>query len=183
VAGGGSGEVLWLGGYTSVRPEPKAEEKRGCGAHRGGKWWRRFGANLARAAALRRSRPLHGPCREGEKGAGEPRCRAWPQNERERASTAFDREKKGKGEGSGVGGATQRKEEGRAVTPRRGGRRGRGGTWQPMVCGTVAPAASRQRRVWVGVVARGSRGTGRRVWAVHEHVGRPGEGKSRGTWI
>jgi hypothetical protein len=45
------------------------------------------------------------PCREGEKGADEPRCRAWPRNkgERRRASAAFDREKKGKGEGFQAG--------------------------------------------------------------------------------
>jgi hypothetical protein len=44
VANGGSGKVLWLGGYMGVRPEPKAEEEHGRGAHRGGKRRRRFGA-------------------------------------------------------------------------------------------------------------------------------------------
>jgi hypothetical protein len=44
VASGGSGEVMRLGGgYTGIRPEPKAKQKRGCGAHRGGKRWRCFG--------------------------------------------------------------------------------------------------------------------------------------------
>jgi hypothetical protein len=42
VVDGGSGEVLQLGGYTGVRPEPKAEEKHGCEADRGGKHRRRF---------------------------------------------------------------------------------------------------------------------------------------------
>jgi hypothetical protein len=50
--------------------------------------------------------------------------------------------------------------------------------WQPTACGGAALAASRQRRVRVGVTARRSRGTGWRVWATHECVGRPGEGRS-----
>jgi hypothetical protein len=48
VADGSSGEVLQLGGYMCIRPEPKAEEKRGCGAHRGGKRRRRDGVQRRR---------------------------------------------------------------------------------------------------------------------------------------
>jgi hypothetical protein len=47
-----------------------------------------------------------------------------------------------------------------------------------MVCGRVAPTASRLRQVLVGVVARRSRGTGRCVWAARERMGQPGEGRS-----
>jgi hypothetical protein len=117
VAGGSSSEALQLGGYTGVRPEPKVEEKCGCGAHRGGKWRWLFGANSVRATTPRRSRTVHGPCGEGEKGASEPRCRAQPRNggKMRRASAAFDGEKKGKGEGSDAGGAMRRKEEGARV--------------------------------------------------------------------
>jgi hypothetical protein len=43
VADGGSGEIMRLGGYMCIRPQPKAEEKHGCGAHRGEKRRRRFG--------------------------------------------------------------------------------------------------------------------------------------------
>jgi hypothetical protein len=100
-----------------------------------------------RAVALWCSRPVHGPCGEGEKGVDEPRCRAqlWNEGERRRASAAFDLEKKGKGEGSGAGGATRRNEErGGAVTPPGGGQRGGGGAWQPMGCGRrhLRPAGS-----------------------------------------
>jgi hypothetical protein len=45
VAGGDPGEVLRLGGgYAVIRAEPIWKRRRGCGAHRGGKWQRRFGA-------------------------------------------------------------------------------------------------------------------------------------------
>jgi hypothetical protein len=45
VAGGDPGEVLWLGGgYAVIRAEPIWKRRRGCGAHRGGKWQQRFGA-------------------------------------------------------------------------------------------------------------------------------------------
>jgi hypothetical protein len=69
VAGGDLGKVLWLGGgYAVNRAEPIWKRRRGCGAHRGGKWQRRFDANLARAAALQRSRPMHGLYGEMRKG-------------------------------------------------------------------------------------------------------------------
>jgi hypothetical protein len=169
VAGGCSGEVLWLGGYTGVRPEPKMEEKRGCGAHRGGKRGRCFGVNSARAAALRCSRPVHRLYGEGEKGVDEPRCRAWLWNEgeRRRASVALHRERKGKGEGSSVGGAYGR----RRMAWVRGSLAADG-------VRMVAPMACRQRRVRVGVTARGSKGTGWCVWAAREHVGQPGDRRS-----
>jgi hypothetical protein len=99
-------------------------------------------------AALQRSRPVHGPCGEGEKGASEPQCRARPWNagEKLRASVAFDREKKGKGEGFGAGDATRRKEErdagrGHATWRRTAWARG---AWQPTACGRqhLRPAGS-----------------------------------------
>jgi hypothetical protein len=52
---------------------------------------------------------------------------------------------------------------------------------------TAAPAANRQRRVRVGVAARGSRGMGWRVWAAHGPVGGrkelPGPERTVSTWI
>jgi hypothetical protein len=105
-----------------------------------------------------------------EGGVREIRCQARPRNEKERRreSTAFDRKEKeemgGGGRWSGVGGATQRKEG--------------GGGWQPTLCGRATLAASRQRRVRVGVTVRGSRGMGRHVWAARERLGQPGEGRS-----
>jgi hypothetical protein len=53
VAGGDPDEVLQLGGgYAIVRTEPIQKRRHGCGAHRGGKWWWRFGANPVMVAAL-----------------------------------------------------------------------------------------------------------------------------------
>jgi hypothetical protein len=61
VAGSDPGEVLRLGrGYAVVRHKPIWKRRRGCRAHRGGKQWRCFGANSARATVLWRSRPMHG---------------------------------------------------------------------------------------------------------------------------
>jgi hypothetical protein len=76
VADGGSGEVLRLGGYTGVRPEPKAEEKRWCGAHRGGKRRWHFDAldqctDLAeRGRKVPTSLGAERGCRTKERGGG-----------------------------------------------------------------------------------------------------------------
>jgi hypothetical protein len=56
-----------------VTSQMKKNDTRG-GAHRGGKWRRRFVPNLARVAALRRSRLVHGLCGGGGRGAVELRC-------------------------------------------------------------------------------------------------------------
>jgi hypothetical protein len=91
VVSGDPGEVLRLGGgYAVVRAKPIRKRKRGCGAHRGGKQRRRFGANPVRAMALRCSRPMHRLCGEGRK-----RCR--------RASLPHTAAEQ-KGETEGIGG-------------------------------------------------------------------------------
>jgi hypothetical protein len=127
-----------------------------------------------RAVALWCSRPVHGPCGEGEKGVDEPRCRAqlWNEGERRRAAAAFDLEKKGKGEGSGTGGATRRNEErGGAVAPPGGGQRGGGGPGSRWgadggTCGQPAVVGAGR--------CHGTRKQGNRA----ARVGRSGEGNS-----
>jgi hypothetical protein len=104
---------------------------------------------------LWRSRPMHGLCGEGRNGV----------------SASFDAERGRDTKESGGG-------HRRLLTKRKMGNGGGGGL-QPMLYGRAAPAASQQRRVWVGVVACGSRGMGWRVWAARERVGRPGEGRRR----
>jgi hypothetical protein len=93
VADGDPGEVLWLwGGYEVVRAELIQKRKHGCGAHRGGKWQRHFGA-LHQCTIF---------AKRGGRGVDELRCRTRPRNGRERwrALAAFDQEKKGeKGRG------------------------------------------------------------------------------------